>query len=55
MNTSRVSGEISVTPGTPLSMEIFLNENSAPVYGILVNYMHVTDTGKQQETIILNG
>ncbi|CAH0697955.1 unnamed protein product [Spodoptera exigua] len=54
-NGKQVSGEISVTPGTPLTMEIFLNEKSAPIYGLLVNYMHVTDTGKQQETIILNG
>ncbi|XP_026746144.1 uncharacterized protein LOC113507489 [Trichoplusia ni] len=54
-NGKQVSGEISVTPGTPLTMEIFLNEQSAPIYGLLVNYMHVTDTGKQQETIILNG
>ncbi|XP_047038101.1 uncharacterized protein LOC124643248 [Helicoverpa zea] len=54
-NGKQVSGEISVTPGTPLTMEIFLNDKSAPIYGLLVNYMHVTDTGKQQETIILNG
>lgn len=54
-NGKQVSGEISVSPGTPLSMEIFLNNESASVYGLLVNYMHVTDTGKQQETIILNG
>ncbi|XP_075988357.1 zona pelucida superfamily protein qsm [Anticarsia gemmatalis] len=54
-NGKQVSGEISVTPGTPLTMEIFLNKQSAPIYGLLVNYMHVTDTGKQQETIILNG
>ncbi|KAM3955449.1 LOW QUALITY PROTEIN: zona pelucida superfamily protein qsm [Aphomia sociella] len=54
-NGKQVSGEISVSPGTPLSMEIFLDEKSAPVYGLLVSYMHVTDTGKQQETIILNG
>ncbi|KAJ0170332.1 hypothetical protein K1T71_014260 [Dendrolimus kikuchii] len=53
-NGKQVSGEISVSPGTPLTMEIFLNEESASVYGLLVNYMHVTDTGKQQETIILN-
>ncbi|XP_039748426.1 uncharacterized protein LOC120625428 isoform X2 [Pararge aegeria] len=54
-NGKQVSGEISVTPGTPLSMEIFLDNSSAPVYGLLVGYMHVTDTGKQQETIIFNG
>lgn len=54
-NGKQVSGEISVSPGTPLSMEIFLDESSSSVYGILVNYMHVTDTGKQQETIVFNG
>ncbi|CAK1548894.1 unnamed protein product [Leptosia nina] len=54
-NGKQVSGEISVSPGTPLSMEIFLDNSSAPVYGLLVSYMHVTDTGKQQETIIFNG
>ncbi|XP_041986318.1 uncharacterized protein LOC121738380 [Aricia agestis] len=54
-NGKQVSGEISVSPGTPLMMEIFLNEESAKVYGLLVNYMHVTDTGKQQETIVFNG
>ncbi|XP_047541612.1 uncharacterized protein LOC125074353 [Vanessa atalanta] len=54
-NGKQVSGEISVSPGTPLSMEIFLDNRSMPVYGLLVNYMHVTDTGKQQETIIFNG
>lgn len=54
-NGKQVSGEISVTPGTPLTMEIFLNKQSASIYGLLANYMHVTDTGKQQETIILNG
>ncbi|XP_052742831.1 uncharacterized protein LOC112048460 [Bicyclus anynana] len=54
-NGKQVSGEISVTPGTPLSMEIFLDNSSAPVYGLLVGYMRVTDTGKQQETIIING
>ncbi|XP_068621890.1 uncharacterized protein qsm [Battus philenor] len=54
-NGKQVSGEISVSPGTPLSMEIFLDNASAPVYGLLVSYMHVTDTGKQQETIVFNG
>ncbi|OWR51595.1 hypothetical protein KGM_210184 [Danaus plexippus plexippus] len=54
-NGKQVSGEISVSPGTPLSMDIFLDNSSSPVYGLLVNYMHVTDTGKQQETIIFNG
>ncbi|XP_072937360.1 uncharacterized protein qsm [Epargyreus clarus] len=54
-NGKQVSGEISVSPGTPLSMEIFLDNTSAPVYGLLVSYMYVTDTGKQQEPIVFNG
>ncbi|XP_048482303.1 uncharacterized protein LOC105398625 [Plutella xylostella] len=54
-NGKEVSGEISVSPGTPLAMDIFLDNSSAPVYGLSVGYMHVTDTGAMQETIILNG
>lgn len=54
-NGSRVSGQLTVMPGTPLSMEIFLDNSSAPVYGLFVNYMLVTDTGRQSETLILNG
>ncbi|XP_076293431.1 zona pelucida superfamily protein qsm isoform X2 [Lasioglossum baleicum] len=50
-----VTGELSVSPGTPLQMEIFLDKDSAPVYGLLVSYMLVTDTKFQEETIILNG
>ncbi|XP_018322463.1 uncharacterized protein LOC108735125 [Agrilus planipennis] len=50
-----VTGELNVSPGTPLQMEIFLDKNSAPVYGILVSHMQVTDTKKQEETIIYNG
>lgn len=50
-----VTGELNVSPGTPLQMEIFLDNSSAPVYGILVNHMQVTDTKAQEETIIYNG
>ena len=50
-----VTGELNVSPGTPLSMEIFLDEKSAPVYGLGVTYMQVTDTKTQEETIIFNG
>lgn len=50
-----VSGELNVSPGTPLSMEIFLDDVSAPVYGLGVTYMQVTDTKTQEETIIFNG
>lgn len=50
-----VTGELNVSPGTPLQMEIFLDNSSAPVYGILVTHMQVTDTKAQEETIIYNG
>ncbi|KDR19220.1 hypothetical protein L798_06275 [Zootermopsis nevadensis] len=50
-----VTGELNVNPGTPLQMEIFLDKTSAPVYGLLVSYMQVTDTKTQEETIIFNG
>lgn len=51
----RVTGEVNVIPGTPLTMEIYLDKSSAPVYGILVSFMQVTDTKQQEETIIFNG
>lgn len=50
-----VTGELNVMPGTPLSMEIYLDKTSAKVYGLGVTYMQVTDTKTQEETIIFNG
>lgn len=50
-----VTGELNVSPGTPLQMEIFLDKVSADIYGILVTHMQVTDTKSQEETIIYNG
>lgn len=50
-----VTGELNVSPGTPLQMEIYLDKASAPVYGLGVTYMQVTDTKSQEETIIFNG
>ncbi|XP_055838563.1 uncharacterized protein LOC129906699 [Episyrphus balteatus] len=50
-----VTGELNVSPGTPLTMEIYLDKTSAPVYGLGVTYMQVTDTKNQEETIIFNG
>lgn len=50
-----VAGDLNVSPGTPLQMEIFLDKTSAPIYGLGVNYMQVTDTLSQEETIIFNG
>ncbi|XP_063701555.1 uncharacterized protein LOC134831688 isoform X2 [Culicoides brevitarsis] len=54
-NGNLVSGDLNVSPGTPLQMEIFLDKTSAPVYGLGVTYMQVTDTLSQEETIIFNG
>lgn len=54
-NGKLVSGDLNVSPGTPLQMEIFLDKNSAPVYGLGVTFMQVTDTLSQEETIIFNG
>lgn len=54
-NGNLVSGDITVSPGTPLQMEIFLDKNSSPVYGLGVTFMQVTDTLNQEETIIFNG
>lgn len=50
-----VSGDLNVSPGTPLQMEIYLDADSAPVYGLGVSVMEVTDTRTQEETIIFNG
>lgn len=50
-----IAGDLHVSPGTPLSMEIYLDDLSAPVYGLGVTHMQVTDTNTQEETIIFNG
>lgn len=54
-NGRRVNGDLTVTPGTPLIMEINLDRDSAPVYGLGVNYLEVTDTRLLSETIIFKG
>ncbi|XP_019755286.1 uncharacterized protein LOC109534151 [Dendroctonus ponderosae] len=50
-----VTGELNVSPGTPLQMEISLDSESTPIYGLLVTHMQVSDTKAQEETIIYNG
>ncbi|XP_045623403.2 uncharacterized protein qsm [Procambarus clarkii] len=50
-----VGGQINVRPGTPLTMEVYLDDTSAGTYGILMSYMEVTDTENKKETIIFNG
>lgn len=54
-NGNLVGGQINVRPGTPLNMEVFLDDTSANIYGILMSYMEVTDTQNKRETIIFNG
>lgn len=54
-NGELVTGELNVSPGTQLNMEIYLDNVSAPIYGLGVSYMLVTDTKSQEETIIFNG
>ncbi|XP_046404031.1 uncharacterized protein LOC124169460 [Ischnura elegans] len=50
-----VTGELSVSPGASLQLEISLDPVSAPVYGLLVGHLAVSDTKTQEETIIFNG
>ncbi|BFG06132.1 uncharacterized protein DMAD_04715 [Drosophila madeirensis] len=47
--------DLTVKSGTPLTMEINLDEDSAPVYGLGVNYLDVTDTHTSSETLIFKG
>ena len=42
-------------PGTPLSMEIYLDNLSADIYGLMVSGLDVTDTIQSQESLIVNG
>ncbi|KAF4526143.1 hypothetical protein B566_EDAN012454 [Ephemera danica] len=49
------SGELNVRPGTELQMELRLDPTSAPIYGLLVAHMEVSDTRSQEEIIILKG
>ncbi|KFB43944.1 AGAP005350-PA-like protein [Anopheles sinensis] len=50
-----VTGDLTVSPGANLQMEIALDNSSAPIYGLGVNYMQVSDDSRQEETIIFNG
>ena len=36
-------------------MEVYLDDISADVYGLMVTGMEVTDTGNQVEPILVNG
>jgi len=53
-----VSGTLNVAPGTELEMEVYLDDDSAGTYGILVSHLEVTDNrnkNEKKETIIFNG
>jgi len=50
-----IDDELNVKPGTPLNMEIYLDNISKDIYGLLVSGMEVTDTRFQTETILVNG
>jgi len=50
-----IDDELNVKPGTPLNMEIYLDNDSKDVYGVLVSGMEVTDTRSQTEPILVNG
>ncbi|XP_067140858.1 uncharacterized protein [Centruroides vittatus] len=51
-----VDAGVNVQPGTPLEMVVYLDEKSAPVYGLLASYLKVTDnTPKHEEVIVMNG
>lgn len=50
-----IGDELTVQPGTPLDMEIYLDDASKDVYGVMVSAMEVTDTKTQSEVLVLNG
>jgi len=50
-----IDDELNVKPGTPLNMEIYLDNISKDIYGLLVSGMEVTDTRTQTEPILVNG
>eukprot|EP00096_Caligus_rogercresseyi_P013723 TRINITY_DN6330_c0_g1_i4.p1 TRINITY_DN6330_c0_g1~~TRINITY_DN6330_c0_g1_i4.p1 ORF type:complete len:310 (-),score=42.92 TRINITY_DN6330_c0_g1_i4:620-1549(-) len=50
-----INNELSVKPGTPLSMDIFLDDESLDIYGVMVSNMLVSDMNDQEEILILNG
>ena len=50
-----IDDELTVKPGTPLNMEISLDQKSKDIYGLLVSNMRVTDTRDQEENLIING
>ncbi|TMW45184.1 hypothetical protein DOY81_009736, partial [Sarcophaga bullata] len=54
-NGELIDGLVTVIPGTPLVMEVKLNEESNEIYGLRVNYLRVSDTKDTSETILFRG
>lgn len=56
-NGQVIDNAITVHPGTPLEMVIYLDDKSAKVYGLLASYLKVKDDTfrQREESIILNG
>lgn len=53
-NGQVIDSEITVHPGTPLEMVIYLDDKSAKVYGLLATYLKVQDdTFRQREEVII--
>ena len=50
-----IDDELTVKPGTPLNMEINLDNESKDIYGLMVSKMEVTDNRRQNEILIING
>uniref|UniRef100_T1JIZ9 ZP domain-containing protein n=1 Tax=Strigamia maritima TaxID=126957 RepID=T1JIZ9_STRMM len=55
-NGNYIDTQMNVQPGTPLEMEVYLDQNSSTTYGIVVTSMNVTDkTPGLREIIIYKG
>ncbi|XP_037891406.1 uncharacterized protein LOC119638612 isoform X1 [Glossina fuscipes] len=54
-NNEIVTGNLTIVSGTPLLMEIKLNEESAKIYGLKANFLEVGNTLELNETILFNG
>lgn len=54
-NNEIVTGNLTIVSGTPLLMEIKLNEESSKIYGLKANFLEVGNTLELNETILFNG
>ena len=54
-NGQVIDNEITVHPGTPLEMVMYLDDKSAKVYGLLASYLKVQDdTYRQREEVLIS-